>query len=284
MAVIDYRVRLDAFEGPLDLLLYLIRRSEVDIHDIPVGQITDQYLALLKADGGIERLDIEIAGEFLVMAATLMEIKSRLLSPRPAAAGAAGDDALGGLGELGAGSGDIDPRADLVQKLLAFKRYRDAAQMLTQRHAEWESRLPAGAAGVPDAPVDATAGGEDEPVHMEDIEIVDLVQAFSRIMETVDFARVGEHRVFDDETPIQLHAEDLLEQLKHAGEIGESASDRPEGVPVGAIELRRVFSGRTKSEAVGLFLAMLELIRQRKIAVRQDKIHDRIWIQAGEVV
>ena len=76
----EYRVRLEAFEGPLDLLLYLIRRAEVDITDIPIAAIADQYMQYL---AGIERIDIDLAGEFLVMAATLMEIKSRMLSPRP---------------------------------------------------------------------------------------------------------------------------------------------------------------------------------------------------------
>src|SRR5215831_2686941 len=104
----DYRVRLEAFEGPLDLLLFLIRKSEVEIHDIPVAAITEQYLAFLKQLGSSSRIDIDTAGEFLVMAATLMELKSRMLMPSARLGQAEGADS---------GKPAEDPRAELVRQL-----------------------------------------------------------------------------------------------------------------------------------------------------------------------
>ncbi len=278
MSVVDHRVHLEAFDGPLDLLLFLIRKNEVDIHDIPMAKVTEQFLGAIRAESAIEKLDIETAGEFLVMAATLMEIKSRMLSPTPKAAGE--------NEPVVSRDAELDPRADLVQKLLAHKRFRDAALMLEKRRAEWESRLPAAAAGVPETP-DAEIN-DDAPVELQEIEIIDLVEAFARIMATVDFSRVGEHRVADDETPIELHQADLMEIVTRAAaeffaRAAEPKSDANADMPTASsrpgIELRQVFAGRTKAEAVGLFLAMLELIRLRKIDVRQDGVSDRIWVE-----
>src|SRR5688572_5197395 len=125
----DYRVRLETFEGPLDLLLFLIRKNEVEIHDIPVASITEQYLAFLKELGVTTRIDIDVAGEFLVMAATLMELKSRMLMPRPAGAADEGPGPEGRATKEGQ-----DPRAELVRQLLEYKKYRDAAD-----HLEWRA-------------------------------------------------------------------------------------------------------------------------------------------------
>ena len=278
MSVIDHRVHLEAFDGPLDLLLFLIRKDEVDIQDIPMAKVTEQFLSAIKGESAIEKLDIETAGEFLLMAATLMEIKSRMLSPTPKAA-VEGEPAAPRAAEL-------DPRADLVQRLLAHKRFRDAALMLEKRRAEWEARLPAAAAGVPETPEAELT--EEAPVELQEIEIIDLVEAFARIMATVDFSRVGEHRVADDETPIELHQADLMEMVtRAAAEFVARASNAQADVNTDAsgasmrpgIELRQVFAGRTKAEAVGLFLAMLELIRLRKIDVRQDGVSDQIWVE-----
>ena len=114
----EYRVNLDIYNGPLDLLLYLIRRDEVDIHDIPIAHITEQYLSYV---GVLKTLDPNLAGEFLVMAATLMEIKTRTLLPTPTT-------------EEGAEDGQaLDPRAELVRQLLEYKAFKDAADDLSHR-------------------------------------------------------------------------------------------------------------------------------------------------------
>lgn len=258
MASTEYRVSLDAFEGPLDLLLFLIRRSEVDVADIPIARITEQYLAFLEAGGGIEKIDIELAGEFLVMAATLMEIKSRMLMP-------ASVEPADGAPE--APAAPIDPRADLVRQLIEYKKYRDAAHALEGRRLAWESRFGSGPGGWSDATLPDDATVLDAAVEMDELDLVDLARAFASIIETVDFSRVGDHRVKDDETPIEIHAADILDRLVR------------DGGPERRMEFAAVFRGRTRSEAIGMFLALLELVRQRKIAARQDRINGAITVE-----
>ncbi|MGH7132226.1 MAG: segregation and condensation protein A [Phycisphaerales bacterium] len=268
MPTAEYKVTLDAFEGPLDLLLYLIRRAEVDITDIPVSTITGQYLDFLKAGGGIERMDIEAAGEFLVMAATLMEIKSRMLMPPEAQVGPDGEPIAAESTNIPAAA---DPRADLVKQLLAYKRFRDAAHALEERRGEWERRFPAGAAGAPQVEIPEEALGD---IDLGDLELVHLVSAFAQIMETVDFNRVGDHRVLDDETPIEVHAADIIDLLNREGREAEGAGGAGK-----QMEFRELFRGRSRSEAIGLFLAMLELIRQQQVRVRQEQIHGTILLE-----
>ena len=250
----DYRVRLEAFEGPLDLLLFLIRRAEVDITDIPIASIADQYMAYLKA---IDTIDIDLAGEFLVMAATLMEIKSRMLAPVKPVTDAAGD----GLASADA----TDPRADLVRQLLAYKKFRDASEALDHRRQEWEQRFPAARAGMDDDELREAILASAQDVELEDVSLVDLVEAFSAIIASVNFDRLGDHQVTYDDTPIELHAEDIVDHLKKQ--------------TVGAlIPLGGLFTGRTRSEMLGLFLAVLELVRRRAISVRQDEENGGIVI------
>lgn len=283
----EYKVRLDAFEGPLDLLLFLIRRAEVDIHDIPVAAITEQYLAYLEdlasPDAGAGRIDIERAGEFLVMAATLMEIKSRMLAPP-------GADESETAAPTSPGAADkpaIDPRTELVRQLLEYKRYRDATERLEEYRTEWDRRFPLGAAAWPERPVtDETE--DDAPTELEDVDLVDLVEAFARIIETVDLNRVGEHHVRLDETPVELHAEDILDRLRRRAESSLAAEIA--GTGSAEVEFREIFTGRTRSEMIGLFLAMLELVKQRRIAIRQDAVSSTIFLglateepQAGTV-
>ena len=165
MPAAEYMVRLDAFEGPLDLLLFLIRRAEVEIGDIPIAAITDQYLKYIEAlaepsSGSGQRIDIERAGEFLVMAATLMEIKSRMLAPPLDAEMSEGTE---GAEKEGSGrNAPIDPREELVKQLLEYKRYRDAGDTLNRFKREWEDMFPAGRAGTPKPEVEVVVNAEEE--------------------------------------------------------------------------------------------------------------------------
>ena len=263
----DYRVKLDAFEGPLDLLLFLIRRAEVEITDIPISTITEQYLTMLR-HGGVESIDIEKAGEFLVMAATLMEIKSRMLMPRPE--GEEGEDGAGAEPTSGIGKDLLDPRTELLRQLLAYKKYRDAAEQLHDRLEEWENRFPSARAGYDTRRVHEAMSEMAADVDIEDLELVDLVAAFARIIESVDMNRIGEHHVVVDDTPIELHASDLIDRLERESRKAIEAGVVPPGGKAGEIELTTIFTGRSRGEMIGLFLAMLELVRQRRIAVRQD--------------
>ncbi|UCD30152.1 MAG: segregation/condensation protein A [Planctomycetota bacterium] len=223
----DYKVQLDTYSGPMDLLLYLIRREEVDIYDIPIAHILGQYLEYVRL---LEMLDPDTVGDFLVLAATLMEIKSRMLLPKPPPD--EGDEDL------------LDPRADLVRQLLAYRAYREAADQLRLRkdlHSRRFSRPPV---DVPD---------DEEQVDIEDAQIWDLLTAFNKLLASIGQQRTTHDIIYDD-TPVTLHAADILDRLERDG-------------PVMGFE--QIFEGRTRSEMIGLFLALLELIRQYRIRVEQ---------------
>jgi segregation and condensation protein A len=284
----DYLVSLDAFHGPLDLLLYLIRRAEVDIHHIPIARITDQYIAFLR---GLDDVDIEAAGDFLVMAATLVEIKSRTIAPPESAprsssepgADAGSDSAAPSQSASGrdvSGAALLDPRSDLIRQLLEFQRYRVASEELECRRLEFMQRVPrrvastASAAAVPGPAADAdtdllehadASAADAFHIELEDAHILDLAECYERIMASIDLTRMGDHRVEIDDTPIALHQADLMDRLEHA--------------PDGRLALHDAFAGRPSGQRVGLFLAALELTRLRRITVRQDEIDSEIIIE-----
>ncbi|GJM19841.1 MAG: segregation and condensation protein A [Phycisphaeraceae bacterium] len=247
-----YRVELDAFEGPLDLLLYLVRKHEVDIHDIPVGPITDQYLDHLEH---VDRIDVDLAGEFLVMAATLMEIKSRWLDRQndPDRADFPDDEPEPTDAE--------DPRLELVHQLLAYKRHRDAADELGRRRESWSKRFPAAAAGVEGEALDQAIEDMGD-YDLEDTDLHDLVEAFRAIVSSVHFDRLGDHEVIADDTPIELHAEDIVDRLGRAPKSGEAPA---------RLTLRELFEGRTRPEMIGLFLALLMLVRDQRVGVESGE-------------
>jgi len=236
----EYRVHLENFDGPLDLLLHLIKRAEVDITDIPIAEIADQYVEHVRH---ADRLDIELAGEFLLMAATLMEIKSRMLTPVESRRSGSEEREEEG-----------DPRADLVRQLLEYKAYRDAADRLDERRQDWERRMPSARAGVDKEALREAISAEDD-LDLGDIDVLDLFRAFESIAESVNFERLGEHEVLDDDTPIELHAEDILDRLRSRS---------------GPSPLTEILEGRTRSEMIGLFLATLELVRRQAVKVAQD--------------
>ncbi len=258
-------MRLDAYAGPLDLLLYLVKRHEIDLNDIPMATLTAQYLEHLRV---IETIDVETAGEFLVMAATLVEVKSQTLVPR--LHGGDGDDATD---SDAADAMNVDPRFELVQQLLAYKRFKDASLTLDERREEWAYRFPAEAAAPRRDPTTTQADGEAEaggpgddekPVELdlEDVNVMDLCAAFGRMLDSIGFT--GDHEVTYDDTPISLHAEDIADRLAREAEADEGGGGR-------GLTLRELFVGRsTRSEMIGLFLATLELVRQRRVRVETD--------------
>jgi len=300
----DYHITLDAFKGPLDLLLFLIRRAEVEITDIPIAEITDQYLDFL---GQIEDIDIDLAGEFLVMAATLVEIKARVLQarrerrPGDSETGEAVSATLAGA-DTGLDFDRSDPRYELIQQLLAYQKYRIAAEDLEHRREEFRNRFavqPArhdlrteGTPGTPGAPGSQPVDESSETMDLdiEDAHIFDLFEAYERIVASVDFSRLGEHEVQDNDTPIGLHQEDLLDRLRRALAIPPSLSGRGRGggsdasvMPgVRRITLQEAWLGRRKIDIIGLFLATLELVRQRRITVVQDEPTGEIMLQLNE--
>ena len=254
-SVDEYQVKLASFEGPLDLLLFLIRRAEVDIHDIPIGAITSQYLEVLKS---AQDMDVEQAGEFLVLAATLVEMKSRLLSPKPEH-----DDSQ----VLPDASAHDDPRRELVQQLLAYQRFRTAAETLDSLRNEFSNRWSAsGVAGAIQADDgEATTVEEVQDLDIGDVHLLDLLEAFERITLAVDFSRLGEHQVTFDDTPIGLHQDDLVDRLARS--------------PEKRMRLEAIFEGRNRMDRIGLFLALLELAREQRIRVRQAQASEPIELE-----
>jgi segregation and condensation protein A len=227
--VTDYKVALDVYNGPLDLLLFLIRREEIDIYDIPIARITEQYLQYVEV---LRQLDPEIVSEFLVLAATLMEIKSRTLLPTPPAEEMDEDIA--------------DPRLELVRQLLEYKKYKDVAYTLEEAAGE-QSRKYARRPALPPRP-------EDE-IELDNLQIWDLFDAFNRLLEQTG-RRGAMHQVEVDDTPVALHAEDIVDSIERAGG-GEKFED--------------IFVGRSRGEMIGLFLALLELIRQQRVQATQER-------------
>ncbi|HEV7301758.1 MAG TPA: segregation/condensation protein A [Tepidisphaeraceae bacterium] len=254
----EYRVELDVFNGPLDLLLFLIKRDELDIYDIPIASITQsymQYVQVLRSVKDQVGLDINVAGDFLVMAATLMEVKSAMLLPRqeqtPESA-----DGRSAAAEL------ADPRYELVQQLLEYKKLKDSAALLDRKAHEHAARFPR-------IPV-KLEGTEDEPppVDLDEVQVWDLLATFERLLKEVGVRKPRYHEVTYDDTPIDLHAADIEDRLKREG---------PQ-------TLRGLLLGRkSRSEMVGVFLALLELIREKKILVEQsDDLADANIVEAPE--
>jgi len=236
----DFRVELDVFRGPLDLLLYLVRKHEVEITEIPIAPITDQFLAYLEL---LQELRVDDAGEFLEMASSLVEIKSRMLLPRPDEV----DDPL------------EDPRHDLVERLLEYRKFKDAASILEERGRAWQSRYARVANDLPPKSRDPAA----EPIH--EVELWDLVSAFSRVLRESSASQPSNIRY--DETPIHVYMTHIHEQLRERGRLAFSELLSP---------------AMHRSTLIGLFLAVLELVRHRGAFVEQDEVFSEIWLVATE--
>ncbi|MCJ7730315.1 MAG: segregation/condensation protein A [Sedimentisphaerales bacterium] len=238
----DYRVNLEIFAGPLDLLLHLVRKEEVDIYDIPIAKITDQYIRYIEI---LKQLDIDVAGDFLVMAATLMQIKSAMLLPS-----APGE-------ELGA-EDLADPRAELIRQLLEYKRFKDAANLLAAAADEQGERF-----ARPDTVIEQLKPAAEPTVDLDQISIWDLLEAFDAIMEATG-AKFDMSHITDD-TPIDLYQIEILHRLQTEGPMS----------------FERIFESRGNRLAmVGLFLAILELIREQLIWAEQPKDTGQIHLRA----
>lgn len=232
----DFRVDLEVFRGPLDLLLYLVRKHEVEIVDIPVALITDQYLAHLEV---LQQLDVDAVGDFLALASTLIEIKSQELLPRTEEA----EDALD------------DPREELVRRLLEYKAYRDAASILEERSRQWQQRYPRLGSDLPPRQRDLA----EEPIR--EVELWDLVSAFGRIIRESALAKPS-NIVYDD-TPIHVYMERITDRLRERGQLAFSD----------------LFQAHMhKSTLVGIFLAVLELVRHCHVRVDQNELFGEIWL------
>ena len=231
----NYQVDLETFHGPLDLLLYLVKRHEVDILDIPIVTLAEQFHTFLLT---MQELDVELAGEFLVMAATLMEMKAKSLLPSKTTEETDEDD---------------DPRRELVKQLLEYRRVKDAATALEQHGEKQSHRLTR---LTPPEPMTAT------PQSIHSPEIWDLVDAFSRIIH--ETASSVESTVIVDDTPQHVYESRILTRLENEGPI----------------TFREMFTPPfTRSRLIGLFLALLELIKNQQVKFEQSEIGAEILLR-----
>lgn len=238
-----YRVELDLFTGPLDLLLYLVRRNEVDVRELPIAQLTQQFLEFLEV---LEILDLDLVGDFVAMASTLVEIKSRLVLPQPEEEQPEAADT-----EL-----SDDPRSGLVQRLLEYKRFKEAATALEERAAEWQERYPRLSDDRP------RSGRDPAGDRIKEVELWDLVSALGRVLQRKEVEQHTSIRY--DDTPIQVYVEQIGALVRREGEVRFTSlfDDEP-----------------LRSRIVGMFLAVLELLRHHGYRAEQPEPFGEIIIR-----
>lgn len=256
-----YQVALDVFEGPLDLLLHLVKKHELSILDIPIAFVTEKYLEYLDA---MVALDIDVAGEYLLMAATLCHIKSRELLPTPEPL----EEEEGEAGE--AGEAEVDPRADLIRRLLEYQKYKEAAQQLGQQPVVgrnvWSRGAPVEDSVGDGVDPDAVAPLAPFPVHK-------LIEAFDRVMQQAKL-KVS-HDVLIDRLSVSQKIAELTYRLETEGRFSFSSmfSFLRDGAPRTLVEIR--------AEAVVTLLALLEMAKLRLIALSQPIGEDEIMIESA---
>jgi segregation and condensation protein A len=226
---------MQPFEGPLDLLLYLIRQDEIDIYDIPIADITHQYLAYLEA---MKELDLEIAGEFILMASMLIRIKSQMLLPKT------GDEE----------EQFDDPRSELVAALLEYKKFKQVAEELGDKGKTWSLRMGRGSyPEITNPEINYT---------LRKIDITGLMIAFGEVLERAKIEHV--HNVRTE----SIHIED---RIKHIAKIMKDAPDGLEFKELFTDDLRRII-------IVVTFMAILEMARMGFIKIQQSSVFSKIWV------
>jgi len=229
-----YEIALPIFEGPLDLLLYLIRKNEVDIYDIPIALITRQYLEALNI---MKALDLDVAGDFLTLAATLLRIKSRMLLPRSAEEGE-----------------EEDPRRDLVIQLVEYRKFKEAARKMAQ--SEEKQRL------LFNRPLIPVEGNEEEDLAPKG-DVADLVAALQALLERIQDDRLYE--IIGEDVSVEERMEHVLHLLDERRE---------------EVRFEELFAGaRRRIVLVATFMAILELARLTKLAIRQEALFGEIWVR-----
>lgn len=233
-----FAIDLEIYRGPADLLLYLVRHDELDVADIPVGIMAEQYLQYLDQS---QAVDVNQAGDFLEIASTLTEFKTAKVLPRP---------------EADTDEAPVEsPREDLVTRLLEYKWFRDAASILDERSRQWQQRRRR----LSGAPGPAVRNLADEPLH--EVQIWDLVSAFSRLIR--ENRAIQPANIVYDDTPIHIYMRQIHGRLAERGRVAFSEMFQP---------------GMHKSSLVSIFLATMELIRGKAAVAEQEKLFGEIWI------
>ena len=237
----SYKINLEIFEGPLDLLLYLIKKSHLDIQDIPISQVTEQYLQYLEL---MKLLDLDVAGEFLVMAATLMHIKSKMLLP----ADETEDE----------DQPEEDPRQELVKKLLEYRKYKEVAGFLEVKETEQSAVFKR---------INIESEIEPEEEVFFETSVFDLISAFSKALKDVpkDIFR----EIIEDEFTVEGKIHDLLHMLVSERSISLNSLFK---------------SSKNKFEVIASFLAILELIRQKEVVAAQKGLFGEVMVFLNEAL
>ena len=231
-----HKVELDQFQGPLDLLLYFIRRDEIDIYDIPIAKITAEYLQIIE---DMKSMNLSIAGEFILMAATLMRIKSKMLLPRP------------DLDELGE---PIDPRTELVQQLIEYRKYKDIADNLSEK---WEALSYQHERCISEPEIDS----DQEFDFLKEISVFELAKYFKEAMDRVP--EINPYEVGLDTLDFSDKKQIIIDSFDGRGILSFE---------------RLLKSCKSKLEIVMTFIALLDLVQQFKVAVYQKSLFDDIEI------
>ncbi|MCP8966927.1 segregation/condensation protein A [Ectobacillus ponti] len=240
----QYNIKTEAFEGPLDLLLHLINRYEIDIYDIPVAVITEQYLSYIHA---MQELQLDVASEYLVMAATLLAIKSKMLLPKQE------EPLLDEDGEM-----MDDPRQDLMERLIEYKKYKEAANELKQREqerAELYTRPPLDLGSFQQKEAE-----ERLPV---DVTLYDMLAAFQKLLRRKKLQKPITTRVARQEIPIEQRMEEVLHQLEERN---------------GRSSFFDLFPQDDREAIVVTFLAVLELLKKNLVLLEQERNFEEIFL------
>ncbi|MFD2371824.1 segregation and condensation protein A [Brevibacillus sp. GCM10020057] len=242
-----YSIKLDSFEGPLDLLLHLIEKAEVDIYDIPIAEITEQYLATIDT---MQQLQLDVASEFVVMAASLLSIKSKMLLPKK-------EEQIYQQQLLDMDVEENDPREELVQRLLEYKRYKMLAEQLRE--------MEIGRNRVFTRPAENLAPYIKEEEHtVKDVTIYDLISALEKLVKKSKDKQQPITKVSRDEVSIK----DRMTEIRQLVRVGG-----------GMIRFSQLFSRRaTRAEIVTSFLALLELMKAKEITCIQNQLFQDIMI------
>ncbi len=233
----NYKIKLEIFEGPLDLLLYLVKKDHLNIYDIPIAKVTEQYMQYINL---MQLLDLNIAGEFLVMAATLMQIKSKMLLPAEEGEGIQEEKE--------------DPREELVRRLLEYEKFKEIAENLRQKEADQREVFKR-----PKSEVESKdLKGKD--VYFE-ASIFDLINAFSKALK--DVPKEVFYEVVKDQFTVEQATHEILHLLLVKSEV----------------KLSELFSkAKNKMDIIVIFLAVLELIRVKEVVARQNQLFEEIEI------
>jgi len=238
----DYKVKLEIFEGPLDLLLYLIKKDEIDIYDVSIERITSQYLDYIET---FKALNIELASEFIVMAANLMYLKSRTLLPK-------------NVQPPDEEADEEDPRWELIRQLVEYKKFKDAAQFLGKRDSEGAEFF----AATPEVPDLETA----EPVGLPQVGIFDLIRAFQKVLKKFEDTHTL-REIVDDRWTVS----DKIDHLLGAIPVG------------GRVQFETLFTEATsRSEVIVTFLALLELMKLNFLKIEQEIVLGQITVLRPE--